>query len=319
VGDENRDVESLKQNDDGKIIDHLYKEKSLVFASGADSDLIWHIGDSKYYKDDNDLDPKSIAKQYTYAKNIVQDFFSFEYVEKENLGDKRNETIHGEDVHKGVRYRDPLTEGYSITPNFFLRGELPPYKKDFQFQEPYFRAEIDPKDPKLINIDSQDLWDKRNRHFKNRLFDRDTLLLQVYNLNFLYVLKAYTSKRSSLREEFKRDARKKFRENFLDLLNEKYYFWAIYMPNYESPDYEDKLREFVDNNFRKLTGRIYRPFDIKKCIILALEKESVKESEEEYLIIQNAVKKAGCEVFSLVPQDFFGWDEATLRKTRAWE
>lgn len=319
VGDESRDIDSLKQNDDGKIIDHLYKEKSLVFASGTDDDLIWHIGDSKYYKEDNDLDPKSIAKQYTYAKNIVQDFFSPDYVEKETDKDADNAKLHEKDIHKGVRYRDPLTEGYSITPNFFLRGELPPYENRSQFQESYFRAEIDPKDSKLINIDSQDLWDKRNRHFKNRLFDRDTLLLQVYNVNFLYVLKAYTSKRSSLRDEFKRDAREKFRRNFLSLLREKYYFGAIYLPNHESPDYEDKLREFVDNNFRNLTGRIYRPFDIKKCIILALEKESVEKNKEDYLIIRKAVMKANCEVFSLEPQDLFGWDEATLRKTRVWE
>lgn len=319
VGDESRDIDSLKQNDDGKIIDHLYKEKSLVFASGTDDDLIWHIGDSKYYKEDNDLEPKSIAKQYTYAKNVVQDFFSPDYVEKETDKDADNAKLHEKDIHKGVRYRDPLTEGYSITPNFFLRGELPPYENRSQFQESYFRAEIDPKDSKLINIDSQDLWDKRNRHFKNRLFDRDTLLLQVYNVNFLYVLKAYTSKRSSLRDEFKRDAREKFRRNFLSLLREKYYFWAIYLPNHESPDYEDKLREFVDNNFRNLTGRIYRPFDIKKCIILALEKESVEKRKDDYLIIRKAVKKANCEVFSLEPQDLFGWDEATLRKTRVWE
>lgn len=291
----------------------------MVFASGTDDDLIWHIGDSKYYKEDNDLDSKSIAKQYTYAKNIVQDFFSPDYVEKETDKDADNAKLHEKDIHKGARYRDPLTEGYSITPNFFLRGELPPYENRSQFQESYFRAEIDPKDSKLINIDSQDLWDKRNRHFKNRLFDRDTLLLQVYNVNFLYVLKAYTSKRSSLRDEFKRDAREKFRRNFLSLLREKYYFWAIYLPNHESPDYEDKLREFVDNNFRNLTGRIYRPFDIKKCIILALEKESVEKRKDDYLIIRKAVKKANCEVFSLEPQDLFGWDEATLRKTRVWE
>lgn len=37
------------------------------------------------------------------------------------------------------------------------------------------------------------------------------------------------------------------------------------------------------------------------------------------MIIREAVKKANCEVFSLEPQDLFGWDEATLRKTRVWE
>lgn len=316
VGDESRDIDSLKQNDDGKIIDHLYKEKSLVFASGTDDDLIWHIGDSKYYKEDNDLDPKSIAKQYTYAKNVVQDFFSPDYVEKETDKDADNAKLHEKDIHKGVRYRDPLTEGYSITPNFFLRGELPPYENRSQFQESYFRAEIDPKDSKLINIDSQDLWDKRNRHFKNRLFDRDTLLLQVYNVNFLYVLKAYTSKRSSLRDEFKRDAREKFRRNFLSLLREKYYFWAIYLPDWESADYKDRLEKFVNDNFRKLVGRVFRSEASPKCLILALERDVVDNSEygadDDYRKIREIVDGNNCDVFSLLPEEI--WGDGQIRR-----
>ena len=312
VGDENSDVDSLKQNDDGKIIDHLYKEKSLVFASSSGDDLIWHIGDSKYYKDPADIQGQSIAKQFTYAKNVIQDFFSPDFI---NSGKE----FHENDVHRGIRYRDKLTEGYSITPNFFIRGELPQFRNPAQFESPYFQENNASKDDLIVKVEEERLWNLRNRHFENRLFDRDTLLLQVYDVNFLYVLKAYTSKQSSLREEFKRDAREKFRKNFLSLLRKKYYFWAIYMPNLESPDYEDNLREFIDKNFRKLTGRIYRPLDIKKCIILALEKESVKESKEDYLTIRKAVKKADCEVFSLEPQDLFGWDEATLRKTRVWE
>jgi LlaJI restriction endonuclease. len=316
VGDESRDIDSLKQNDDGKIIDHLYKEKSLVFASGTDDDLIWHIGDSKYYKEDNDLEPKSIAKQYTYAKNIVQDFFSPDYVEKETDKDADNAKLHEKDIHKGVRYRDPLTEGYSITPNFFLRGELPPYENRSQFQESYFRAEIDPKDSKLINIDSQDLWDKRNRHFKNRLFDRDTLLLQVYNVNFLYVLKAYTSKRSSLRDEFKRDAREKFRRNFLSLLREKYYFWALYLPNWESADYKDRLEKFVNDNFRKLVGRVFRSEATPKCLILALERDVVDNSEDgaddDYRKIREIVDGNNCDVFSLLPEEI--WGDGQIRR-----
>lgn len=56
-----------------------------------------------------------------------------------------------------------------------------------------------------------------------------------------------------------------------------------------------------------------------RCIILALEKEAIKECKEDYLIIRKAVKKAGREVFSLEPQNLFGWDDATLRKNRVWE
>lgn len=276
----------LKEQKDGKIIDHLYKDRQLIFAD--ENQKIWFIGDSKYYSEGQKIEGSSIYKQFTYAKNIIQ----------YNIG----ELLDNGNPFEGLRYRDELTEGYSVTPNFFIRGYLPEAKNGIdkdssQFRDPYFRSdpteeliknEEDSRNYQLIDDagnpigsnDRQSLWNLRNRHFENRLFDRDTLLLQVYNVNFLYVLKAYTSKRSSLREEFKRDARKKFRRNFLSLLREKYYFWAIYLPNHKSPDYEDKLREFVDNNFRKLTGRIYRPFDIKKCIILALEKESVEKTKK---------------------------------------
>ena len=237
-------------------------------------------------------------------------------MEKETDKDADNAKLHEKGIHKGVRYRDPLTEGYSITPNFFLRGELPPYENKSQFQEPYFRAEIDPKDSKLIDIDLQDLWKNRNRHFKNRLFDRDTLLLQVYNVNFLYVLKAYTSKRSSLRDEFKCDARKKFRKNFLNLLRDKYYFWALYLPNWESADYKDRLEKFVNDNFRKLVGRVFRSEATPKCLILALERDVVDYSEDgaddDYRRIRKIVDDNKCDVFSLLPEEI--WGDGQIRR-----
>ena len=83
--------------EDGKIIDHLYKEKSLIFADGNES--IWHIGDSKYYKEENEVLGQSVAKQYTYAKNIVQDFFSPDFVDG-------NDECYSSGVHQGVRYRE---------------------------------------------------------------------------------------------------------------------------------------------------------------------------------------------------------------------
>ena len=294
VGDESRDIDSLKQNDDGKIIDHLYKEKSLVFASGTDDDLIWHIGDSKYYQDPNDIQGQSVAKQFTYAKNVMQNFFSPDFI---NSG----KDVYEDGVHRGVRYRDKLTEGYSVTPNFFIRGEVPKFNQDLaktQFQEPYFRDDPNSEKEDLIRKDDADLWKDRNRHFENRLFDRDTLLLQVYNVNFLYVLKAYTSKRSSLREEFKRDAREKFRKNFLTLLDEKYVFYALW-PKTEDV-YGEKLENpekyFVDKHFRILVGKIFKPAGFG-CLILALEQCTTNDAD-----VKEMWKKieGGCEMIARV-------------------
>ena len=273
VGDElPKQMEYLKSQKDNKEVDHLYKDRQLIFADNDQK--IWFIGDSKYYKDGNDIEGASVYKQFTYARNIVQ--YNISDLLKSGLDEKN---------YKGMRYRDELTEGYSITPNFFIRGEIPDCNMKSQFYEPYFRENPDPNNEDLIRKETDDetkLWDNRNRHFENRLFDRDTLLLQVYNVNFLYVLKAYTSKRSNLRDEFKKTARDMFRRNFLELLDEKYVFYAVWPKKDLSPkDGEKNVEEtFVNAHFRTLVGKIYKPEGLR-CFILALEKETACDSENE--------------------------------------
>ena len=306
VGDElPKQMEYLKSQKDNKEVDHLYKDRQLIFAD--ENQKIWFIGDSKYYKDGNDIEGTSVYKQFTYARNIIQ------YNINDLLSNGSGDTL--------MRYRDELTEGYSVTPNFFIRGEIPGYKKESQFQEPYFRENPDTQNEDLIKKDDVDLWDIRNRHFENRLFDRDTLLLQVYNVNFLYVLKAYTSKRSSLREEFKRDAREKFRKNFLNLLRKKYCFWAIYLPDWQKPDYAERLQDFVDRHFRALVGRVFLPAGTPHCLILALERDVVDKSKEgdkdDYRAIRKIVDDAKCEVFYVWPHEI--WEDEDLRKNRGWK
>jgi hypothetical protein len=263
----------LKDNEDGKIIDHLYREKSLIFSSGNNDD-IWHIGDSKYYQDPEDIKDASIAKQYTYAKNMIQNFFSPKYFHD-------GERHAANDAHYGIRYRDELTEGYSVTPNFFIRGFVPKYENDSQYSSDYFLKQGGEsplirlaKEKGRNNVETEAamierMWKNRNRHFINRLFDRDTLLLQIYDINFLYVLKAFTSKHSSLREEFKDDARNKFRKNFLELLDKKYNFYKIIPQNID-------LGTFVEHRFRKWLGKMYCPEmgENKTFLIYAEEKAS---------------------------------------------
>lgn len=303
----------LKDQKDGKIIDHLYKDRQLIFAD--EEQKIWFIGDSKYYSEGKKIEGSSIYKQFTYAKNIIQ----------YNIG----ELLDNGKGFKGLRYRDELTEGYSVTPNFFIRGYLPKGKNGIdkdspQFREPYFRSdtseeliknEEDSKNYQLVDDegdvigsnDRQSLWDLRNRHFENRLFDRDTLLLQVYNVNFLYVLKAYTSKRSSLREEFKQEARKKFRENFLELLNEKYVFWAVWPSNGLTE------KQFVDKHFRTLLGKIFKPDDMR-CLILALERD-LRTPEDMFKCLDEDVFdeiNSDCEYFHITPKEIFPIGEINL-------
>ena len=291
ISDQDEDVAKLKKNEDGKIIDHLYKEKSLIFADGNES--IWHIGDSKYYKEENEVLGQSVAKQYTYAKNIVQDFFSPDFV------DGKDE-CYSSGVHQGVRYRDSVTEGYSVTPNFFIRGFVPEYENDDQYGDPYFSKKGENTEPIKPG---EDMWGKRNRHFRNRLFDRDTLLLKVYNINFLYVLKTYTSKHSFLRDDFKKKTRKRFREDFLELLDKYYVFYAVWPKNSET--------EFVNVHFRMLAGKIFKPADLK-CLILALEKTSIDDDD-----VKEMWKRieGGCEMIARVtPKEIWENDLSDLEE-----
>lgn len=282
----------LKNQLDGKDVDHLYKDDPLIFSDNDEK--IWFIGDSKYYSEKNELSQSDIAKQFTYAKNIVQYNIYNSFAPK--------------DKDSSVRYRDDLTEGYNVTPNFFIRGFLPKAELDDEGKvinttDKYFRSKdvenseegcnedvvaqnslfamdksnngydiVDDEGNKLSGSGSQvNLWELRNRHFENRLFDRDTLLLQVYNVNFLYTAKTYLSKSSGLKAVYREKAHKMFRENFMKLLDEKYVFWAV-RPR------SGNLLEFVEAHFRLLAGKIFRRNENDDFVILALEKKNPKNN-----------------------------------------
>lgn len=239
----------LKNQKDNKEVDHLYVDKSIVDADKR----IYFIGDSKYYKENNELEKKSIYKQYTYAKNVIQtniDWFNA----------RKNDPT--------IRYRDNLTEGYNITPNFFIRGII-----DFQNPRNY---------EKLPKLDEQKI--EFNRHFSNRLFDRDTLLLQSYNINFFFVMVSYV--RNSNNQQIKAKIKEKFKNDFTNYIESQFDFYILEPRN-------SSLQSLVEKHFKKLIGKIYKPTDSHNLLILALEKkqefirdnlELLADIEEDFII-----------------------------------
>lgn len=210
-------LKKLKNHPDGKIIDHIYADKSLI-----DNSNIFYIGDSKYYKPSNNAGESSRFKQFTYAKNVIQ--FNIDI-----LNDKVRNS-------KSLRYRDEITEGYNITPNFFIYGYIDDYR-DF--------------DNSLLQV-------RRNKpiksaHFPDRLFDRDTLFIHEYNINFLYVLKSYSMDNRRRTEEFRSVSKKQFRNEFIKFFNNpsRSGFFVI------EKDFEniEKLKQYVDSKFKNLNGR----------------------------------------------------------------
>ncbi len=216
----------MKSNEDGKEIDHIYKERSLL-----DDSQIYYIGDSKYYFYGDNLDKKSLYKQFTYAKNIIQlniDIFNKPSDERED---------DEQQIISGVRYRDPLTEGYNLTPNFFVRG----YIKADDLTDGHACYSED-----RLSQNNQIMPD--NVHFENRPFDRDTLALKAYNINFLFVLASYVTNADN--ENVKKRIRKKFRKDMLDVFNEKFDFFKV------TPDSGD-IRAFVEKHFEEYIGKMY--------------------------------------------------------------
>ena len=257
----------LKDQKDGKIIDHLYKDRQLIFAD--EEQKIWFIGDSKYYKDGNRIEGGSIDKQYTYAKNIIQ--YSLNIFQKDE--NKRYE--HEKKVIKDVRYRDELTEGYNITPNFFIRGAI---KKEY-----VAGGKLNINDPGL-EPDPQEF--QINKHFSNRLFDRDTLILQAYRINFLYVMASYA--RGDRNYGFKVETRRRFREDIVRTFNERYKFYTI-APFNATPA---GVEAFVKKHFKLLIGKIYRGADADLTIWLALERNADSTSLMREICADAAVSPA---------------------------
>ena len=161
----------LTEQKDGKLVDHMFIGQGLIEQSDLSSEHTYYIGDSKYYKrtrnDRTHLGDKSIYKQYTYARNVIQ----------WNM----NLFLGGDNSDEQPQLRDALTEGYNPIPNFFISARIPNRESGGQ---------------KFLSFDDKEIKAQENglqlnRQFENRLFDRDTLLLCHYDVNFLYIVSLY--------------------------------------------------------------------------------------------------------------------------------
>lgn len=255
VGD-TKELKALKNQPDGKLIDHIYRDKSLI---GSSTD-IYYIGDSKYYADNHALRGVPFYKQFTYAKNAIQ--YNIE-----------NINLKGADTQENLRYRDEDTEGYNITPNFFIRPKI-----DAQSLE---------CDQPTLKWSGRDL--DANKQFQDRLFDRDTLLLREYYINLLFLIAAYGSY-----EDWSRTLHTTIREDMINFLNEKYTFFKI-DPN-PIPLYSEhrKVGEIPFTRYFRATlqGKAYKETADAKEIILAFERtpQGERDSAEVLDEIKYAVK-----------------------------
>lgn len=248
-----------KKQEDGKIIDHIYTAKSLI----EESQNTYYIGDSKYYKIGTELGKGSIYKQYTYARNVIQwniDIFN-----------------RGEEAKSEVKLRDDLTEGYNIIPNFFISARM---DEGFRYNEDGIK-ESEKQETR-----------RKSYQFKNRLFDRDTLLLFHYDVNFLFVLSLYARNNKNSQKTWRDKIREKFRETIREHLQENFTLYKL------TAEQGVDVENYIKTHFKEVIGKVYSS---NGQLYLALERdkgdEKIKQENDNLL---TELKKS------------FKWKEYTL-------
>lgn len=245
IGDTNI-PRGLKEQDDGKLVDHFYTYDGLLIDDKADDD-IYYIGDSKYYKIGNSLGRESIYKQRTYARNVIQ----------WNLDIWLNGKPDMADPFERIQLFDEVTEGYNVIPNFFISASID--KKTLSYED---YTEPHPNQPPV------------SRQFKNRLYDRDTLLLSHYDVNFLFVLALYARNNAGAKAVWRHSVRDKFRRVVQDMLKEKFEFYALAA----HPDIDASA--YFKAHFQETLGKTFRPYENQNLFSLALDKSYPEDNNQ---------------------------------------
>lgn len=237
----------LKDQYDGKIVDHFYTYEGLLIDGKPDDD-IYYIGDSKYYKIGNSLDTKSIYKQRTYARNVIQWNLDIWLNGKADLSDK----------YERIKLFDEVTEGYNVIPNFFISAAID--KETLSYGD---RTELHPL-PENLSM---------SRQFKNRLYDRDTLLLSHYDVNFLFIIALYARNNSGAKSEWREKVRARFRTEVREMLEDKFDFYAMAA----HPDVDASA--YFKAHFQDTLGKTFQPYENKNIFSLALDREFPDENQ----------------------------------------
>lgn len=262
----------LQDQPDGKQVDHMFRYKSLTESS---NDNIYYIGDSKYYKSNTSIGKEALYKQFTYARNVVQ--WNLDLFLDESRGEEQKKELQ---LGTG-KLRDEETEGYNIIPNFFISAQ----QRDLGMSS----------DITWVDKDNKDFT---SRQFNNRLFDRDTLLVCHYDVNFLYVVSLYGRKNEGMKTIWRNQVKEQFRREIQTMLD--YHFQFHVMTPHEHVD----GREVLQHNFRDLIGKVFKPYPAgvngQQFYSLALEKpETIKDVK-----LRDAVELENKRVLDLLEQHF---------------
>lgn len=271
IGDHTFPDRLNKKQEGGKEVDHMYLWDSLTNIDP--NKQVYYIGDSKYYKQKNKVTDESVAKQYTYARNVIQ--WNLNLFFGENADEKPIET--------DFCLRDPLTEGYNIVPNFFISATMPEFGKDTAVKSLYVDTIEHTKRKFNTHVSQQ---------YRNRLFDRDTLLITHYDVNFLYVVSLYARDNAFQKKGWRIKVRNIFRDKIREVLNAKYNFYAMRAkPGVVTED-------FINRHFKEINGKIFAPYEDRGIVSLALQSDPKFDSENEsvYTLLSDAFEIVKCDL-----------------------
>lgn len=274
----------LKEQEDGKLVDHFYTYKGLISNREEEND-VYYIGDSKYYKIGSDPKGEAVYKQYTYARNVIQWNLNLFLDEKSKDSEK--------DRYKNIRLRDDITEGYNVIPNFFVSANINPATLSYED-----KTEEHKKQPPI------------SRHFNNRLYDRDTLILSHYDMNFLYVLSLYARNNASAKEAYKSSVREKFRKSIQEILNKSFTFYAMEA----HPDVDGV--KYLKEHFKDVVGKVFSPYQTDNIYSLALDmsypesQELIDKLKEDFYVAECRLGKEPSSVIQRAKEQVGG----TIRK-----
>ena len=279
IGD--KDVpKGLQEQEDGKLVDHFYTYKGLISNREEEND-VYYIGDSKYYKIGSDPKGEAVYKQYTYARNVIQWNLNLFLDEKSKDSEK--------DRYKNIRLRDDITEGYNVIPNFFVSANINPATLSYED-----KTEEHKKQPPI------------SRHFNNRLYDRDTLILSHYDVNFLYVLSLYARNNAGAKEAYRSSVREKFRKSIQDILNKSFKFYAM-----EAHADVDSVK-YLKEHFKDVVGKVFSPYQNDNIYSLALDmsypesQELIDKLKEDFYVAECRLGEEPSSVIQRVREQFDG-------------
>lgn len=266
----NRIPKGLADQADGKRVDHLYKDLSLTSIDSQREREVYYIGDSKYYKTGHPLNSESIYKQYTYARNVIQWNVNL-FANDDSRFDESEKEARKEDRKNfgDIRLQDnSLTEGYDIIPNFFISAFVN-QERQYNDGKDNIQKHLDGKDQHCTKVSFQ---------FPDRLFDRDTLFLSQYDVNFLYILFLYARDKANEKAQWKRRVREIFREEIREVIAKEFKIYAMRA----RLGIDGSL--YLQQHFYELNGRVFQPYGENREVFFAYARpqKDLRKTQQQF-------------------------------------